>query len=160
MNSHFQFWWRWLVVVACGTLLFGIALIALPNFMNQVFNAVFFSASQAHLAFDAGAATYIKFVYGVLGAVMVGWAVLLLLTLIGPFRSGQREAWQSLVASIAIWFVVDSSYSVWAGFWQNAILNAVFFVGFAVPLVATYHFFRGAVRMRPNWVPRTCDRNR
>ncbi len=148
MNTQFRFWWHWLVVVACGVLVFSVALVTLPDLMYLLFNLLFFSASQAQLAFSEGATTYIKFVYGVLGAVMVGWSVLMLLTLVGPFRRRQREAWLSLAASLTIWFVVDSGYSVLTGFWQNAALNVAFFAGFAVPLVATYRFFRGAVQVR------------
>jgi hypothetical protein len=37
--------------------------------------------------------------------------------------------------------VPDTAFSLGTGFWQNAVLNAVFVVLFAVPLAATYKAF-------------------
>jgi hypothetical protein len=32
-------------------------------------------------------------------------------------------------------------FSLWSGFWQNAVLNSVIAVLFAIPLAATYSVF-------------------
>lgn len=135
-------WWYWLVVVTCGVTIFSISLIILPDFMQLFFNAMFFSLSQAHTTFGEVAYSYIKFLYGVLGAVMIGWSVTLLFIIARPFRRGQREAWYAITASVLVWFMLDSSLSISAGFWQNAVFNAIFLVLFIIPLAATYRNFQ------------------
>jgi len=56
----------------------------------------------------------------------------------GSFARGERLGWRVVAASVLAWFVPDSAFSVWSGFWPNAVLNLLFFVVFALPLAATY----------------------
>ena len=58
--------------------------------------------------------------------------------LFGSFRRGAREAWLIVAVSVAVWFVADTGVSLATGFWQNAVLNTVIAILFAVPLAATY----------------------
>ncbi|MEW6497226.1 MAG: hypothetical protein AB1589_32695, partial [Cyanobacteriota bacterium] len=115
--------------------------VVFPGLTQQFFNLLFFSSTQDNLAFGEAAVAYITFVCAVLGAGMVGWAVALLYALFGPFRRGLREGWSMVVVSLAAWFVPDTAFSLWSGFWQNAVFNLVFAVLFAVPLAATYKAF-------------------
>ena len=43
----------------------------------------------------------------------------------------------AMVVSLLAWFVPDTALSLLSGFWQNAALNLVFAVLFALPLAAT-----------------------
>jgi hypothetical protein len=70
--SQFLFWWRWLVVVTVGVLLFGFSLIVAPDFTRRIFGLLLFSSPESLGAFSAPAVAYITFVHGILGAVMVG----------------------------------------------------------------------------------------
>ncbi len=70
---------------------------------------------------------------------MVGWGTALVLVVRGPFASGAAIGWRIIAVSVTAWFVLDTAYSLWSGFWQNAVLNVVFLVLFAVPLAATYN---------------------
>jgi hypothetical protein len=133
------FWWRWLLSVTVGVMLFSLGFIILPDVMQSLFNWMFFAAPQAH--FDAEATHYLKFTYGVLGAVMVGWMVALLSILLRSFRRGEREAWDTITLSLLIWFVIDTTFSLSMGFPQNALFNVLFLVLFAVPLGVTYRPF-------------------
>jgi hypothetical protein len=72
---------------------------------------------------------------------MFGWGLALLLVVRGPFARGAREGWLIVAVSVAAWFVPDTAFSMWAGFWQNAVLNVVFLALFAAPLAATYGAF-------------------
>ena len=142
MNPHFQFWWRWLLVMTVGLMIFGVSFFVLPGFMQQVYNVLFFSTSQVHTTFNEAASAYIRFIYVVLGTVMFGWALSLLFTLAGPFKLGHLASWWAVVASVATWFVIDSVLSVLMGYWQNAVINIGLFVLYAIPLIAIRGHFR------------------
>jgi hypothetical protein len=133
------FWWRWLVLVVNGVILFSLGFIFLPDLMQSLFNGMFFNTTAAH--FGPEATDYLKFVYGVLGAVMLGWMVTLLCVIMRSFRRGEREAWNTVAISIVIWFVIDSTFSLRMGFPQNAVFNVLFLVLFAIPLAAMYKQF-------------------
>lgn len=133
------FWWRWLLVVTVGVMLFSLGFIVLPDVMQSLFNWMFFATPQAR--FDAEATHYLKFTYGVLGAVMAGWMTALLSILLRSFCRGEREAWDTITLSLLIWFVIDTPFSLAMGFPQNALFNVLFLVLFAVPLGATYRQF-------------------
>jgi hypothetical protein len=138
-----MFWFRWLRVVIVGVMLFGISMILSPDLIRQFFSLLFYaSANGIESQFGTGAVAYITLVHGVLGAVMFGWGVALLLVLLGPFQRGSREGWLILSVSVAVWFVPDTLFSLWTGFWQNAVLNLVFAFLFAIPLVATHGLFK------------------
>ncbi len=66
------------------------------------------------------------------------WGVALLFVVLGPLRRGSREAWLTYTVSVAAWFVADTAFSLWTGFWQNALLNSVFALALAIPLAGTY----------------------
>lgn len=93
--------------------------------------------------FGADAIAYVSLVHAVLGSVMLGWAVALFLVAAGPFRNARPHARAIIATAVAAWFVPDTVFSVWSGFWQNALLNVVIAVLFAIPLVATYPVFHG-----------------
>lgn len=137
----FGLWWRWLVVVTVGVMAFGLAMVLLPGPTQWFFTWLIFSGARSNALFSLQATRYITFVYGVLGAVMVGWMASLLVVVLGPYRRGERAGWDALAASMGVWFVVDTTFSLASGFWENALFNGVFFVLFAVPLAASYRAF-------------------
>ena len=142
MEGRALFWQRWLVVVTIGVALFGLTLVLAPSVARQLFGLLIYASPSGVDALGASAAPYITLVHGVLGAVMFGWAVALFLVVIGPFRRGSWEGWLTLTVSLTAWFVPDTAFSLWTGFWPNAVLNLAFAVLFAIPLVATYRVFR------------------
>jgi hypothetical protein len=120
------FWWRWLLIVNAGVLLFGLGFIVVPDLMYNFFDLVLFWDATPKISFNPEVIGYIKFAYGVLGAVMIGWAISLYYILLVPFRRGEREAWLGVTLSVTVWYVVDSVWSVATGFYENAILNTAF----------------------------------
>lgn len=132
------FWQWWLTLVTIGVMVFGLSMVVTPGLIQQFFGLLIYSAADFMArTFDAAAVRYITLTHGVLGAVMFGWGAALLLVLRGPFRRGQREGWLMLTVSLAAWWLPDTWFSLQTGFWQNALLNVVFGVLFAVPLFAT-----------------------
>lgn len=141
MNTRTAFWWRWLVTVTVGVTVFGISMVLIPNVINRFFSLLMFSSPKIIEEFERPAVSYILLLQGVLGSVMFGWGISLLFLLFSSFRRGSREGWLAVSVSVASWFVPDTSFSLLSGFWQNAVLNLVFAVAFAIPLAATYRSF-------------------
>ena len=134
-------WFRWLVAVTIGLMVFGLGMVLAPGFTRKAFGLLIYASTDHIATFGAEAVAYISLVHAVLGAVMFGWGVALLFVVSGPFGRGSREAWQIVAVSVAAWFIPDTAFSLWSGFWENAVLNLVFVVLFAVPLAATYRVF-------------------
>jgi hypothetical protein len=138
MTKSFSFWWRWLVVATLCFIAFSLAMVVAPNVTRQVFSLLIYASPESINAFGSAAVAYISLVHAVLGAVMLGWGVALLFIVRGSFKRMSLEAWHTLAVSLTAWFIPDTAYSLWSGFWQNAAFNAVFIILFAVPLIATY----------------------
>ena len=136
MNSNQTLWWRLLVAATAGLMLFGLALVVMPGFTLQGFSLLVY-ASTAHLTtFGPEAVAYLSLVHAVLGSVMFGWGAVLMFLALGPVRRGCKDAWWMFVVSLVAWFIPDTAYSLFSGFWQNAVLNAGFALLFAIPLTA------------------------
>ena len=100
-------------------------------------------ASPQHIdTFGAEAARYISLSHAVIGGVMVGWGAALLVAVRMLRARGDRLAWNLIAMSVGAWYLPDTAYSLMSGFWQNAVLNTIFLVLFAVPLWA----LRGTTR--------------
>jgi hypothetical protein len=128
-------------MVTIGVMVFGLLLVLAPGVAREGFSLLFYADTKRVAAFGPQAAAYIELVQAVLGAVMFGWGLALLLVVLRLFARGAREGWQIITVSIVAWFIPDTAFSLWSGFWQNAVLNLVFLVLFATPLAATYRTF-------------------
>ena len=135
-------WVRWLAVVSIGVMLFGLVLVVAPTTARQAFSLLVYGDAQRISSFRDEAVKYIALAHAVLGSVMFGWGLALLFVVRGLFARGSRLGWQIIVFSIVAWFVPDTAFSLWSGFWQNAMLNLAIILLFSVPLVATYRVCR------------------
>jgi len=141
-QKSFSFWWNWLVCVNVIVMLFGLSMVLLPSFMRQFFSLALYVTPLKIDTFDGPAIAYVTLVHGVLGATMFGWGMALMSILFDSFRQGKMAGWLGITFSITAWFIPDTLFSLWTGFWQNAGLNAIFALLFVVPLAATYRAFR------------------
>jgi hypothetical protein len=132
-----KLWANWLVVWVEFVGAFGAVMLLSRAFTTQFFNWVVFGSTDSPSTFSPEALDYLRLTFVVMSAVMVGWAALLWFVARGPFRAGERWAWTALTVSIIGWYVLDSTFSLIAGFPENAILNTVFVAGSIPPLVAT-----------------------
>ncbi len=112
----------------------SVLFILMPIPALRALNPLFF-ADDAPAISGAAAEGYVAFVFGVLGAVMLGWMSALLFIIRGPLRRRSRGAWWQVVASVAIWFVPDCAVSLWWGYPENAAGKVAFAILFAVPLI-------------------------
>jgi hypothetical protein len=72
----------------------------------------------------------------VLGGVLAGWSVMMFWMAAGPVARGDQGARAAFLASVTLWFLLDSFGSIVAGWPGNAVSNFLFFLLFAVPLHA------------------------
>jgi hypothetical protein len=126
------FWLNWLRVAVAGTGLFGLTLVWWPWGTQAFFNWMIFQ-DPAH-SFGVEAERYLVFVYGVLGATIAGWSASMWMSL----RSFQADHVPRLALPLLLWFSVDTSFSLYSGYWQNAVLNASFILLFAPPLLGLW----------------------
>lgn len=141
-QKNFSFWWTWLVGVNIIVMLFGVSMVLLPNPIQQFFSLALYGTPLQLATFSEPALDYVTLLHGVLGATMFGWGVALLSILFDAFRQVKPAAWWGLTLSILAWFIPDTGFSLWTGFWQNAVLNLGFALLYAIPLAATYGAFR------------------
>jgi hypothetical protein len=136
--TNFLFWQRWLIVAMLSFMVFSLGMVIAPQLTRQFFSLLMYATPSQLDTFGSAAVAYISLLHAVLGAVMFGWGLIMLLIVLGPLGRRSWDAWRMLALSIAAWFIPDTTYSLWSGFWQNAAFNLVFVVLFAVPLIATY----------------------
>jgi hypothetical protein len=131
-------WVAWLSVVSAGVMVFGLVLVVAPGVARDGFSLLIYAEPGHISSFGAEAVSYIGLAHAVLGGVMFGWGLALLLIVRGLFARGSKLGWQLVSYSVVAWFVADTAYSLSSGFWRNAVLNLVFVVLFAIPLLGSY----------------------
>jgi hypothetical protein len=72
----------------------------------------------------------------VLGGVLAGWSVMMFWLAAGPVARGDQGARAAFLASVTLWFVLDSFGSLVAGWPGNVVSNFLLFLLFAAPLHA------------------------
>jgi hypothetical protein len=122
---------------ACvATVLFGAGLLLAPGPGRALFSLILYGDSGRIDTWPPEVRHYVTLVHGILGAVMLGWALLMLGVLDAgrSVRSGgpARPAWWLVGASVGAWYLADTSFSLVMGAWQNALLNTGFAALFAL----------------------------
>ncbi len=142
-NKPLSFWRNWLLVASAGFGVVGLEMMLFQNLLDTyLWNKLFFSKSMLHTTFTPEIKNYIHTLYGILGAVTVGWAAMLYYHVKNSFATRDIRAWNAVAASIGIWFVIDSVFSISMGYWQNALLNTDVALLFAIPLLASRKYFK------------------
>jgi hypothetical protein len=120
----------YLTVVAGTVIVFAALMLATRLITDGLFSWMFFGETGEPAGFPQDAIDYYRVIYGILGAVMIGWFALVIWVVRGPLASGVAGAWTALVVSIGGWFVIDTTFSLASGFWENAVLNVCFLGAF------------------------------
>ena len=128
------FWVYWLQVAAAGVIAFGLVLVVAPALARQGFSLLVYASPQRIDAFGHEPVRYISLTHAVIGGVMAGWGAMLFYAARTLLAAGSAHGWNLIALSVAVWFVPDTAFSVLSGFWQNALLNLVFVLLFALPL--------------------------
>jgi hypothetical protein len=130
-------WKTWMDVWCWATLAFGVVLAAA---------AAPVLAAPAHAFYDLihwpidGQSSFVestRFTAGVLGAVMIGWAMTLFAAVaaaqdMAPCQAGRL--WRGLTGAMLVWYGVDSTVSIATGAPLNAASNTIFLAAFLIPV--------------------------
>ncbi len=142
--NRFAFWQKWLLGVSVYLVAFGVVLAVFPQsrLMNLALNNQIDPAFWAPSAeMGAGTARFQAWIYGVLGATVAGWGVLLAFISHFPFKAKERWAWNAIAAGIGLWYVLDTPLSAYHGVSFNLLFNTALLLLIAIPLAATRKAF-------------------
>ena len=135
------FWCNWLIAAAAAIGFFSAMLLLAPALGQQIFDVIYFFTLEPQPLPPERETAYLRFTNGVLGAVMIGWMVLIAIVANGPFRRGERWAWTAIGASMGIWYMTDTTFSLAHGITGNVLFNTVVIAAFVIPLAATRNSF-------------------
>ena len=129
MNT-FDFWQKWLLGVAILLVAFGTILAVFPQSraLDLAFNSHIDPVFWGQGNLPPEAAMFQSWIYGVLGAVVAGWGILLAFVVHHPFKERRKWAWNGLATGIAVWFVLDTTLSVTHHVFFNAGFNTLVLV--------------------------------
>jgi hypothetical protein len=132
-----SFWKIWIQLWCLGTLALGLALAAgafpATDLPARLYYDLITWPMDGSPVFES---SLMRFTCGVLGAVLVGWAVTILYALAAA-QGPAPQLWMGMTVAMGVWFVIDSAISVLTGFPGNAVANTVFLVLWLIPMFAT-----------------------
>jgi hypothetical protein len=127
-----KFAYVWLQLVLLAVFAYSLLLVFAGNIAGSLFSWFGFGPSESIDTDEFR--DYLRLPFMVLGAVMAGWAVLMLQLIRGPLRDGNRWAWLFVVQSLILWFVLDTAMSFVLGHPMHALFNLPFALALGVPL--------------------------
>ena len=112
-----------------------------PPLDETFFYLVYFQQPASPAPVPTEILGYLRFANGIIGAVMAGWMMVIIALARGPFRAGERWAWQAMAWPLVGWYVIDTAFSMAHGVWGNVLLNTGTGLMFGVPLLASRRHF-------------------
>lgn len=142
--KSFHFWQKWLFTVALLVVAFGVSLALLNStilfqYYNEQIDAVFWPEAGP----PPDTKSFQQWVSGVLGATVAGWGVFLAFLARYPFGKREKWAWNGIAGGISLWFLIDTSLSLYFGVSFNAGFNTVVCAAIMLPLIFTRKEFIG-----------------
>ena len=124
---------KWLEVVLILVLTYSLLLVFAGTTAGSLFSWFGFGPDESIDTDDVR--DYLRLPYMVLGAVMAGWAFLMIQIVRGPLKEGSAWAWTFLTQSLSLWFILDTAMSLVLGYPMHALFNIPFVVALGIPLV-------------------------
>jgi len=141
----FGFWHRWLFISSVGLSLFGLVLFAFPGSLvvdilfNREINTVFWGSKTM----PANLSNYQQWIYGLLGATIAGWGIVLAFLSAVPFGKKENWSWWAVFSGLVVWFLLDTFASPRYQVTYNTFVNIVVMLMVGLPLLFTRkNFFR------------------
>ncbi len=132
-----RFWSRMIQGAAAVVLALSAVLMLAPPLGETFFHLVYFQQPASPVPVPAEIQGYLRFANGIIGAVMAGWMMAVIVLARGPFRAGERFAWNAIAWPLLGWCVIDTTFSIAHGVWGNVLLNTGTALMFGVPLLAS-----------------------
>lgn len=141
----FSFWQKWLFLVGLLIALFGLmlAFFGQSPLFNAVFNQPLAAIFWPNQGIPKSVLPFQAWMYGLLGAIVSSWGIFIAFLAHFPFKAREQWAWICLAVGITLWFIVDTSFSIYYRAIFNAIANTVWFLLLALPLLFTKPYFFG-----------------
>jgi hypothetical protein len=103
------------------------------DLFNRQIDPAFWGAN----AVESATRQFQQWLYGVWGATIAGWGISMTCIARYPFRKKERWAWNCLVFGLLVWFVLDTSLSVFYKVYFNAAFNTTLLILAGLPLAFT-----------------------
>ncbi|MGB5952717.1 MAG: hypothetical protein WBG57_09445 [Ornithinimicrobium sp.] len=113
---------------------YGAVMVLAPSPAAGLFAALGFGMAEGGIT-GGPARSYVLFISGVLGAVLVGWMVLIVMVITGSETTGHSSPRRAVAVSLGAWFVLDTGFSLVVGQWQHALFNVAFLTALGLPLL-------------------------
>ncbi len=143
LMDSFSFWQKWLFGFGLYLIVFGLVLsfFSHTTLMDYVFNNQIDPVFWGLAELPENAEKFQAWIYGVLGAVISGWGVVISFIAYYPFKAKERWAWNCIGSGFIFWFVIDTVISIYyhAGF--NVFINITFLLFVLLPLFFTRKHF-------------------
>jgi len=136
-----HFWSRLVQGAAAVVLALSAVLMLAPPLGETFFHLVYFQQPASPVPVPAEIQGYLRFANGIIGAVMAGWMMAVIVLARGPFRAGERFAWNAIAWPLLGWYLIDTTFSIAHGVWGNVLLNTGTALMFGVPLLASRRHF-------------------
>lgn len=141
------FWSRWIKFLGFFLIIYGLAMVFVPQAMNQTLvGPLLYGNNEAlrsgFVLMGEPEATFLEAMSGLLGTVTVGWAIQIAWIAHKPFRRGDTWAWNALAVSVSAWAVLEFYFKLISGI-SGLGLFAHFglLIAFEIPLMMTYRHF-------------------
>jgi hypothetical protein len=145
----FIFWQRWLLIVAIFVTLFGVFMALFNNtplfkLFNDRIDPVFWDSQDPPTL----SLIFRTWVYGVWGATVAGWGLTLAFLAHNPYKRRERWARRALILGLALWYLLDTGFSINFGVYFNAAFNTLLLLLAGLPLAFTWKEFDSARRVK------------
>ena len=126
------FWLGWLQVMLVMLMAYGLLMVVAGSVAESLFSALGFGPPESIRSSDVS--VYLRLPFAVLGAVLAGWATLMLFVVRGPLAAGAAWALRAMALSLGLWFVLDTGMSLVLGYPTHALFNLLFAAALGLPL--------------------------
>lgn len=138
MYPRLLFWRRWFASASLTAAAFGFALALLnqTSAFEPLLSAHVDPAFWGNTQKTPASAHFQQFAYGVMGAMLCGWGLLMASVARAAFGPTDRLVRRALSLSLLVWYFLDTMISLAFGVIWNAALNTVLLFVIGLPLVA------------------------
>ena len=131
--KSYKFWWSILLIDCIIIPVFGFLIYVGELIPNS--GGLLSSTGLGYSGNDPQAHSFISFVIAVLGAAIIGWGCTMLFITWYPLKKKEKWAWNAMIITIFLWYIPDTSASIYFLVWPNVVLNTILLLMIVLPLI-------------------------